>query len=91
MCERERARARDRASESARARIRSADVKGDTGGGGQSYFAGNKAGSDEVLKLACSILGMDAEQCRAVEVGARSFRQVRPCPCHWKDHRKEIE
>ena len=42
----------------------------------QSYFAGNKAGSDEVLKLACSILGMDAEQCRAVEVGARKFRQV---------------
>ena len=71
--------------------VSSADVKGDTGGGWQSYFAGNKAGSDEVLKLACSILGMDAEQCRAVEVGARSFRQVRPSPFHWKDHWKEVE
>ena len=41
----------------------------------QSYFAGNQAGSDEILKLACSILGMHKDQRRAIEIGARKFKQ----------------
>ena len=39
-----------------------------------SYFSGNKAGSDEVLKLVCSILAMEEEQGRAVVQGASKLR-----------------
>ena len=39
-----------------------------------SYFSGNKAGSDEVLKLVCSILAMEEEQGRAVVHGAGKLR-----------------
>uniref|UniRef100_A0A7S0HYR7 GRIP-related Arf-binding domain-containing protein n=1 Tax=Hanusia phi TaxID=3032 RepID=A0A7S0HYR7_9CRYP len=44
-----------------------------------SYFDGNKAGSDEVLKLLCSILGMDKDRMHKMEHGAKRLKQ----PSKW--------
>lgn len=41
-----------------------------------SYFDGMKAGSDEVLMLLCSILGMSDESKAQIENGVRRGRQA---------------